>query len=135
MKKPTSRRDFPCILFYVFVFHISRGLDTNRSIVGASSLAFHGPCADVSCSSSYALAMSPYIYLMTHILFIASLSHTRFSTLAHILLFACTTVDHLAGSASDARPGGLAKNGPRPNSLFHSSFVMPCPPSRPFLST
>src|SRR6267142_485571 len=32
--------------------------------------------ADVSCSSSYALAMSPYIYLMTHLIHRIVISHS-----------------------------------------------------------
>ena len=112
---PTSRRDFPCILSFTSLFFISL-VDWIR--IAPLSVRRHwlpmdpAKHADVSCSSSHALAMSPYIYLMTHISFIASLSHTYFSTFAHIPLCACSTVDHMAGSASDARPGSLVKKGP-----------------------
>ena len=100
---PTSYRDFPCTLPLLFLFfNISSGLDTNRPIIGAPLLSYDPMNAltlTFRGSSSYAPAMSTYIYVMTHILFIASSSHPRFPTFARLLLLgACTTVNPHARS-------------------------------------
>ena len=72
---------FLVLYLYFCFYHLSRGLDTNRFIVGAlvptpDTIAL----TDLPCSSSYALAMSQYIYLMTAHLIHRIIISPRFPT-------------------------------------------------------
>lgn len=88
---PTSLRDI--FLYSIFTWFCFSYL----SWIGYESL---------HCRSSYAPAMSPYIYLMTHILFIASSSHTRFPTFA--LLLPAHVLRSITRYALRATPGQVA---------------------------
>ncbi len=124
---PTSPPDFHYFLFFTSLVDWIR--------IASLSVRHYLPMdtakrADVSCSSSYAPAMSPYIYLMTHILLIAS-SSIPAPHLAHLLLIGtCATINHKASPAQRCPARWSSEEGTRvggtqpkpPNSLFHPSL-------------